>query len=220
MRFSEIRKLVEGTADAAFALAPNGQIAAWNRAATELFGLSEAEAVGKTCSEVLHGIDECGRVCSENCTIRQRAQTHQPLKNYDIQLQTGGKRQWCNVSVVIIDEPASTHPYTLHIVRPADMQKRFELLMRDFVVSETNLPSVNIGEIFSNKKTPTAATDLTKRELEILRLLAKGETTAKIADQLFISRTTTNNHIQHIIKKLGAHSRLEAVRRAEQAGLI
>ncbi len=220
MRFGEIRKLVEGTADAAFALAPNGLIAAWNQAATELFGLREGEVIGKSCNEVLHGVDECGRVCGENCTIRQRAQTHQPLKSYDIQVQTGGKRQWCNVSIIIIDEAASTNPYTLHIVRPSDMQKRFELLMRDFVVSETSLPSVNIGEILSSKKTPTAATDLTKREFEILRLLAKGETTAGIADRLFISRTTTNNHVQRIIKKLGAHSRLEAVRRAEQAGLI
>jgi len=220
MRLGEIRKLVEGTADAAFALAPDGQIAAWNGAATDLFGLNEREALGKSCNEVLHGVDECGRVCSENCTVRQRAMGRQPLKSYDIQVQTGGKRQWCNVSIIIIDEATSTDPYTLHIVRPSDMQKRFELLVRDFVVTETSLPSVNVSEILSNKKTPTAATDLTKREFEILQCLAKGETTRKIAEKLFISRATTNNHVQHIIKKLGAHSRLEAVRRAEQAGLI
>jgi DNA-binding NarL/FixJ family response regulator len=56
--------------------------------------------------------------------------------------------------------------------------------------------------------------------LEVLRLLAKGETTESIADQLSISRTTVNNHIQHILHKLNAHTRLEAIRRAEHAGLI
>ncbi|MCC6328799.1 MAG: response regulator transcription factor, partial [Acidobacteria bacterium] len=37
---------------------------------------------------------------------------------------------------------------------------------------------------------------------------------------LHISRNTVDNHIQHILKKLNAHSRLEAVRRAELSGLI
>jgi DNA-binding CsgD family transcriptional regulator len=41
-----------------------------------------------------------------------------------------------------------------------------------------------------------------------------------IAKQLQISPTTVNNHIQHILKKLNAHTRLEALRRAERAGLI
>lgn len=220
MRLGEIRKLVDGTADAAFALSPEGFISAWNRAASELFGLTAKEAIGKACGEVLHGVDECGRVCSENCTIRSRAQNRQPVRSYDIQVETAGRRQWCNVSVLIVDEASTTSPYTLHIVRPSDMQKRFELLVRDFVVSETSLPEVNVGELFARQKSPTRSTDLTKREIEILRLLAKGDSTARISEQLYISKTTANNHIQHIIKKLAAHSRLEAVRRAEQAGLI
>ena len=195
-------------------------ITAWNRSAAELFGVNENDALGKSCSEILHGVDECGRACGEDCTIRQQARNHQPLKNYDIQVNANGKRQWCNISVLIVDEAKSTIPYTIHIARPADLQKRFELLVRDFVVSETNLPSVNLNEILSAKRTPTNITELSKREIEILRFLAKGTASQKIAEQLFISRTTVNNHIQHILKKLDAHTRLEAVRRAEQARLI
>lgn len=196
------------------------ETAAWNMAATELFGLSEKDALGKDCGQVLRRVDECGRTCSENCTIQQRAKNHHPVRNYDIQIQTKDSRQWCNISVIIVDEAASTNPYTIHIIRPSDIQKRFELLVCDFVVSETSLPTVNVSEIFSGKKSPTSATDLTKREIEILRILAKSETSAAIAQKLFISRATANNHIQRIMKKLAAHSRLEAVRRAEQAGLI
>lgn len=220
MRLREIKKLVEGTADAAFAIDPNGLIAAWNKAATELFGIKEEKALGSSCSEILHGVDECGRSCDEDCTIRRQARNHQPLKSYDIQVQAKGKRQWCNISVLIVDENQSIAPYTIHIARPADLQKRFEMLMRDFVVNETSLPMVNVGEILSAKRTPTSVTELSKREIEILRFLAKGVSTKKIADQLFISPTTVNNHIQHILKKLDAHNRLEAVRRAEQARLI
>ncbi len=220
MKLSEIKKLVDGTADAAFALDPNGQITAWNTAAEGLFGVREDIAVGKTCSDVLHGIDECGRVCGENCTIRQMAQNRQPLKSYDIQVRSGERPQWCNVSVLIVEESKSVGPHTVHIARPADLQKRFELLMRDFVVSETDLPPVHIESLRSPKRTPTKFTDLSIRETEVLRRLSRSETSADIAAGLFISRTTVNNHIQRIFKKLGAHSRLEAVRRAEQAGLI
>lgn len=220
MRLGEIKKLVEGTADAAFALDGNGFITAWNKSATELFGVKPAEAIGKMCFEVLHGTDECGRDCGENCSVQQNAQMHKPLKSYDLQVRTEGKKQWCNISVVILDEDRSTSPYTLHIVRLIEMQKRFEILMRDFITQETNLPDENVREILTLKETPTALADLTKREIEILRLLAKGQKTRQIAERLFISPTTVNNHVQNILQKLNAHTRLEAVRRAEKAGLI
>lgn len=220
MKLKEIEKLVEGTADAAFAVDPRGLIAAWNREAVELFGINKEEAIGKACHEVLHGKDECGRECGENCTVRQQAAAGRPLKSYDIQTTSKDKKQWCNISVLIIDEDRSSLPYTLHVARPVELRKKFEFLMREFVAQETNLPEENVREILSVKHTPTNFTELTKREIEILRLLAKGETTKKIAEQLFISSTTVNNHTQNLLRKLDAHTRLEAVRRAEKAGLI
>ena len=220
MRLVDIENLVNGTGDAAYALDQNGFIVAWNKAATDFFGLEKESAIGQACHKITQGIDDCGRSCSSSCTILKCASNHQPLKSYDIQFKVKDKQQWCNVSVLIVGDFKSTKPYTVHIIRLADMQKRFELLIRDFVVNETSLPKVNVSEILVNKNSPSRATDLTKREIEILTHLAKGKTTAAIAEQLFISRTTANNHIQHIMKKLSAHSRLEAVRRAEQAGLI
>jgi DNA-binding NarL/FixJ family response regulator len=53
--------------------------------------------------------------------------------------------------------------------------------------------------------------DLTERERSILRLLAEGTSTTNIAQQLFIAPATARNHVQSVISKLGAHSRLEAV---------
>jgi len=220
MRLGEMKALIEGTADAAFVIDPNGMIAAWNRAAEDFFGIKEKDTVGKPCHQVLHGVDECGRECSSECSIRTQAQNRQPLKTYEVQFDTNGVRKWCSISVIIVEEARSTTPYTIHIARSADLKKRFELLLRDFVVNETSLPTANVDEILSAKKAPTAFTELSKRELEILRCLAKGLTTAKISNELFISKTTVNNHIQHILKKLDAHTRLEAVRRAEQARLI
>jgi DNA-binding NarL/FixJ family response regulator len=61
---------------------------------------------------------------------------------------------------------------------------------------------------------------LTRRETEILQLLARGLSNEVISKQLYISPTTTRNHIQNILGKLGVHSKLEAVAYAVRAGYV
>jgi DNA-binding NarL/FixJ family response regulator len=61
---------------------------------------------------------------------------------------------------------------------------------------------------------------LTRREREVLRLLADGSGTAAIAKALVISPQTARTHIQNIMGKLGFHSRLEAAAFARQNGII
>jgi DNA-binding CsgD family transcriptional regulator len=61
---------------------------------------------------------------------------------------------------------------------------------------------------------------LTRRETQVLRMLAGAMTSKDIAVSLGISLATTNNHIQHVLEKLKVHSRLQAVQRATKAGLL
>ncbi len=61
---------------------------------------------------------------------------------------------------------------------------------------------------------------LTPREKEVLALLAQGMSTAAISKELTITCTTVRNHIQSILSKLRARSRLEAVACAMREGLI
>jgi DNA-binding NarL/FixJ family response regulator len=61
---------------------------------------------------------------------------------------------------------------------------------------------------------------LTTREHEILALMARGSSNRAIAEQLVIEYSTVRSHVQRIIDKLGAHSKLEAVARASEAGLL
>jgi two-component system NarL family response regulator len=61
---------------------------------------------------------------------------------------------------------------------------------------------------------------LTGRELEVLRLVARGQTSREIGDELFISENTVKNHIRNILDKLGLHSRNEAVLYAVRENLI
>ena len=61
---------------------------------------------------------------------------------------------------------------------------------------------------------------LTQRQLEVLRLLAEGMSTAQIADDLGLSRTTVRNYIANVLAALGVHSRLQAVITARKAGIL
>lgn len=61
---------------------------------------------------------------------------------------------------------------------------------------------------------------LTEREREVLTLLAEGLTGAEIARHLTISPSTASKHIEHVVSKLGVHSRTQALALAFKLGLI
>jgi DNA-binding NarL/FixJ family response regulator len=63
----------------------------------------------------------------------------------------------------------------------------------------------------SDERQQVPAPRLTDRELEVLKLVAKGFNNRTIAEELFISENTVKNHIRNILEKLQLHSRMEAV---------
>jgi DNA-binding NarL/FixJ family response regulator len=71
-----------------------------------------------------------------------------------------------------------------------------------------------------NRPNRGRGSQLTPRELEILELLATGAPTRAMAASLFVSSNTLRNHVQSILNKLGAHTRLEAVSIAVKEGII
>lgn len=92
MRLHDITRLVDNTLDAAFAVDVSGLIVAWSVEAEALFGVSAAEALEQPCGPIIQGTDESGRVCSEDCTVRQAAQKRKPLRTFDLQVQTAHGR--------------------------------------------------------------------------------------------------------------------------------
>jgi NarL family two-component system response regulator LiaR len=69
-------------------------------------------------------------------------------------------------------------------------------------------------------KGPSQEEELTSRELEILKLMAAGESNPDIAGKLFVSRSTVKFHVSNILMKLGAATRTEAVAIALQRRLV
>lgn len=210
--------LIEGTADAAFAVDGTGRISSWNSAAAQLFGISETEAVGARCHQLLQCGDDNGIFHPERCAIERASQANHPQTNFDLRVQTKTGKQWCNLSTLIASDESGAH-HAIHIVRPCEMRKRLEQAMTEFVRMKAGNDTNGSG-LFSSMPAPSIDARLTSRELEVLRSLAKGYNTRKIANQLNISSATVNNHIKHILTKLGAHTRLEAIRNAERLGMI
>jgi DNA-binding NarL/FixJ family response regulator len=61
---------------------------------------------------------------------------------------------------------------------------------------------------------------LTPRQLDILRRIAAGRSTDAIASECWLTRTTVRNHVAAILRRLDAHSRVEAVARGRELGLL
>ena len=82
-----------------------------------------------------------------------------------------------------------------------------------------------VGERVERRLGRRAARDLeqhglTRRELEVLRLVAVGRTNREVAQQLFLSPRTIDMHVRNMLAKLGCRSRTEATGRAHELGLL
>jgi PAS domain S-box-containing protein len=189
--------------DGGFATGPDGRVLAWNRAAERICGFSAREVIGKSCCDVFRGYDDAGnRLCHPGCHIRSLVQMAEPVSSYDMRARTkAGTPVWVNVSVLPLSLAGESAPVTLHLFRDVTATKELLSLVQE-------------------RRADAAAPSLTRRELEILRLLADGLDTATAAERLHVSRATVRNHVQNIFAKLGVHSRLGAVAYATKHRLL
>jgi DNA-binding NarL/FixJ family response regulator len=84
------------------------------------------------------------------------------------------------------------------------------------------LPSEGRGAEYSGQPRTSAAdsqilSELTARESEVLRAIAAGKTNVQIATSLFVTEGTVKSHVKHILRKLGAGNRTEAVAKYHRA---
>ena len=102
MLVGDLAKLLEGTADAAFAVDDQGLICAWNRAAEKLFGYPASEVLDKPCAPLFQGRSSLGtEICGEPCSLIECAVLKKEIPSYDMEVKLrSGRRLWVNVSIL------------------------------------------------------------------------------------------------------------------------
>lgn len=90
---------------------------------------------------------------------------------------------------------------------------------RNSAISPGTFTSVGLAEAVV-RRTSAVTTRLSDRELEVLRHLADGSSTAEIASQLYLSESTVKSHVQKVYQKLGAANRAQALVTAMRIGLL
>jgi DNA-binding NarL/FixJ family response regulator len=94
--------------------------------------------------------------------------------------------------------------------------------IRNVHAGEAYIPADRLSELLPRLRTTyrSVGSRLTDREREVLQLLSEGNSNEAIANQLVLSKHTVRNHVQSVLAKLGAHSKLEAVAIATREGLV
>lgn len=114
---------------------------------------------------------------------------------------------------------AGADGYLLKSAEPADLcQAIRRVVAGQSVLSPEVTAAVVKAAVRGRSKEPEIR--LSPREREVLAELARGATTAEIAATLVISQSTVKTHVHHILEKLGAANRAEAVGRAAAMGLL
>lgn len=212
--------VVSSTAEAAFATDHTGRIIIWNRAAEDLLGFSSASVLGRSCCTILQGKDVFGNTyCGESCSLMAMARSHEPIHHFEMDVHSStGSTIHAAFSIMVVPGAKRGAFNLVHVLHPVSRGREADELLRRI------LRASPAAEPQAGPLPPPAADEpavpLTSREIEVLRLMADGSSTRKIADELFISTATARNHIQHIIEKLGVHSKLEAVSLAFRRSLI
>ena len=194
--------------DGAFAIGGDGRVVLWNRAAERILGYLTREAIGRLCCDVFVGQDDKGnRLCYQGCHVMTLVKLGESIQNFDMRTRTkAGRPVWLNISVLVTPGDRMPHGMVIHMFRDVTASKELLALVHERLSAPVD------GD--------QAVSPLTRRELEILRLLAGGARTKILAERLHVSPATVRNHVQNIFGKLGVHSRLEAVAFANQRRLL
>ncbi len=114
---------------------------------------------------------------------------------------------------------AGADGYLLKNATPEELRKAIVQVQEGMGVLAADVTRKVMGAVRSDQGS-LAGNSLSTREMEVLRCLAQGMTTTQISSELFISDNTVKTHVRHIMEKLEAANRAEAVSKAIQMGLI
>jgi PAS domain S-box-containing protein len=206
-----IESALAGAGDGACAVGSDGRIVLWNRAAERMLGYTARESLGRPCCDVFVGHDDNGnRLCYQGCHVMTLVGLGETIQSFDMKTRSkAGRPVWLNVSILRVADAGPGGPVTVHLFRDVTATKELLTLVHERLTA------------MAERETGADAHGvLSRRELEVLRLLAAGLNTRAAAERLHVSPATVRNHVQNLFAKLDVHSRLEAVAYASRHRLL
>ena len=179
------------------------RIRGWSAAAQKLLGYTPEQVVGRLCYEVITGNRPDGHpICGAGCRVTRNARRGRGTASYPVTaVAADGTPRYLDNTVLVLEEPHGSF--------------RVVHLLRETCAAPPARPSRSeaVGE-------GRLAEPLTRRELEVLRLFARGATLAEVAAELSISPLTARNHATSIQHKLDVKNRLNMVLEGLKRGLV
>jgi PAS domain S-box-containing protein len=196
---SGLDKALARAEDGAFGTGTDGRIVFWNRAAAKLLGYTAREVLGRASRDLFSGSDDSGnRLGDPGSHVRTLLERGERVQSLDMRIQTKARRPTLiNLNTLVVPGGPTGSLVGIHVFQN--------------VTASRKLMSIAQERAPGRRGTEVPERALTRRELEILRLMSTGANTKAIAEQLHVSPATVRNHVQSILPKLGAHSRLAAV---------
>ncbi len=187
-----------------YATDEKNRIIAWNRAAEQLLGHRTADAVGRKCYALIAGTDIYGNdFCDRECNVMKMVRRNRVVKRFGMDLRrASGDMIRAHCAILVVPGTSASRFSIVHLLEEVE-----EEAPRRRSRETTSVPNRPL------RLPPSSSTraQLTPREQHVLRMLATGAGTRKIADSLCISPTTVRTHVRNLLRKMRAHSRLEAV---------
>ena len=214
--------LLDGIPFGAYAVSIDQVILHWNVAAERILGYESADVTGRRCYEVMSGHSDRGLApeCSSGCPSIRHLRAG--LIPSPIRLQMAclsGQRKWVTLAPVVLggifwDASVIVHLFDDESTGPELAETRD--LLRDAVKPDAEARQ----HIRTSPHPLTEPPEISPRELEVLRLVALGWDSPRIAVELGISPHTVRNHVRNFRNKLNAATKLEAVMAAIRLGIL
>ncbi len=204
-------KLVNRARQAAVATDEGDRILAANRGFHELVGWSKRRPpTGRLLHEVLEARDVFGnRLAPGPLAVWETLLAGEGIHPFELQVtQAGNQRVRVSVSPIVVLGPSKSYQI-VYVLEPVRRRRRAdEVIDRLLAVSEPG--AVGGLPAWWNDR-HAAEVELTRRQVQVLRRLAHGDSPQVIAGALGMSVQTVRSHVQAIYERLGVHNRAAAV---------
>jgi PAS domain S-box-containing protein len=226
MRQPEYLDTLCSTADGVFLVDSSQRIIRWNKGAEGILGFTDADVVDRHCFEVIAGRNRANKAhCRSGCHVQECLANRDLVENFDVMTRTKtGGNIWLNVSVIAVN---GGDPIAAHVVRDVTRDRHRGEAIEQFLATLGiyGTPRDRHGErarrvVSKHPQQPETPATLSRREIEVLTLIAEGLSTKAVAQRLKISHYTARNHIQNILAKLELHSKAQVVAYAFRKGLL